>query len=321
MARVLTNPYSNGMTPLQRLTPAELVYVASTVASYSSQMISVCVKQSFETEFRYETDETRKMVFVLLSGEAAEELEHEFKMASDSKFLYERWYEIDEESALANLTKKLLSVEGREQEVVDDFFTRAFTYPPSQNQLCCAINSVTPFEQIKPDFHLVFDEPQKIGLDNLYIDNSQFFRSVNRSISLWKRNWEENESAQNVTHQEQNRLIELLTKNITPHKRGLKVNFPLAEALAWFCWLENRFPTRRERDKERLWSLFKREARKFGGIIKYRGEEECCSYCSSEDIEDKKARLEMTKYEVFDSYKKTYYKNMLSTFGLSLIAC
>ncbi|MDP2595143.1 hypothetical protein [Alteromonas stellipolaris] len=317
MGRILINRYSDGVTPLKDLTPSELAYVASAITSYSPQMISICVEKEFSTAFDVEIDSSRAIFFDKLNEDENSLLKHEFQEASNCNFLYKRPYEIDEESALEYVIRCLLSHKGNELRVIEDFLSEAFAQNPTLRQLRNTVGSVTPFGEGKPDFLFVFNQRQEVELSDLYVDNSQYFNSINHTILWWKSSWGNFDRPQDVNHDEQIRLKDWFAEAIKPEKRGLKTNFPLAEAIAKFCWEENRFPTSKARDQKLLWSYFKEAGTKYDGEIKIRGTEE--SFIYSPDSGDKKFKVEVTKKTAVKSYKDTYYKNMLRAFGLSLI--
>jgi len=319
MGKLLINRFSDGVTPLEKLTPSELAYLAGAITSYSPQMVSIFVDKEFSAEFVVELDHSRLGFFGKLSEEDNSLLKHEYQEACKSRFLYKRPYEIDEESALECVTKSLLSRKSKELRVIEDFLIEAFTQVPTLRELRNNIASVKPLGKGKPDFRLVFNEKQEIELSDLYIDSSQFFNSINHTILWWKSSWGNFDSPNDVTHDEKIRLKSWFAEAIEPEKRGLKTNFPLAEALTEFCWNENKFPTSYARDQELLWSYFQDAGAEYGGKTKIRGTE--VSFIYYPDSDDNKTKIEMTKKEVLKSYKDTYYKNMLRVFALSMTHC
>lgn len=319
MGKLLINPFSDGVTRLEELTPSELAYVAGALTSYSPQMVSICVDRAFSAKFIVELDHSRLDFFDKLSEDDNSLLMHEYQAACKSNFLYKRPYEIDEESALDYVLKCLLMTKSKELRVIEDFLNEAFAQTPTLKQLRNKISSVTPFGQGNPNFRLVFVKRQEIGLSDLYINNGQFFSSIYHTILYWKSSWGSFDSPKDVTNDEKVRLQNWFAEAIEPEKRGLKTNFPLAEALVKFCWNENRFPTSKARDQRLIWDYFKEAGLKYDGAIIIRETEESLIYCP--DSGDAEAKVEMTKKEVFKSYKDTYYKNMLRAFGLSLTSC
>lgn len=315
MGKLLINGFSDGVTPLEKLTPSELAYVAGAITSYSPQMVSIFVDREFSAEFVVELDHSKLDFFGKLSEEDNSLLEYEYQEAAKSKFLYKRPYEIDEESAFECVTKRLLSKKNRELRVIEDFLSEAFIQAPSLQQLGYSIASVKPLGKGKPDFRLVFNKKQEIELSDLYIVNSQFFNSINHTILWWKTSWGNFDSPNDVRHDEKVRLKHWFAEAIEPEKRGLKTNFPLAEALTEFCWNENRFPTSRARDQGLLWNYFQEAGLEYGGKAIMRDTE--ASFIYHSDNGDNEAKVEMTKKDVLKSYKDTYYKYMLRAFGLS----